>query len=358
MQIKKPRLWLFVLGGVLLVGIIFVIASLAWYNSQLKPYDASNTQKVQVTIESGMSARDIGKLLEEKQMIRSALAMSIYLKLDGSNNDFHAGVYSVSQSQSLAEIIDYLTSHAVDQKKITFYPGAMLRDKSDKPIENKRDVWSVLLQAGYTEVDIERALAASYSGTVLSGRPAGAGLEGYIYGETYFVPADASVEQILQVAIDEFSKVVEDNNLEELYSAQGLTLFEGITLASVIEREVSCANGQVCDDQKQVAQVFFKRLKEGISLGADATFRYAADTVGKKPTVDFDSPYNTRLHQGLPPGPISAPGLGALLAVAHPAEGDFLFFVSGDDDVNYFSRTMAEHNSNIREHCHEKCMLP
>jgi UPF0755 protein len=106
-----------------------------------------------------------------------------------------------------------------------------------------------------------------------------------------------------------------------------------------------------------VAQIFFKRLREGMPLGADATFVYAANKAGVAPTVDLDSPYNTRIHAGLPPGPISAPGLAALQGVAQPAEGDYLYFVSGDDGKNYYSRTAEEHEANTREHCKINCSL-
>ena len=92
-------------------------------------------------------------------------------------------------------------------------------------------------------------------------------------------------------------------------------------------------------------------------LGADATFVYAAKQAGKQPTVDFDSLYNTRTHKGLPPGPISAPGVHALRAVAAPAQGDYLYFVSGDDGKNHFTRTLAEHEAATRQYCIKNCAL-
>ncbi len=110
-------------------------------------------------------------------------------------------------------------------------------------------------------------------------------------------------------------------------------------------------------DQKQVAQIFYKRLGEDIPLGADATFVYAAKKLGVTPSVDLDSPYNTRVHAGLPPGPISTPGLSALQAVAQPAPGDYLYFVSGDDGQTYFARTQEEHEANAAQYCKVNCAL-
>ena len=95
-----------------------------------------------------------------------------------------------------------------------------------------------------------------------------------------------------------------------------------------------------------------------MQLGSDVTFIYAATQDGKAPTVNYDSPYNTRVHTGLPPGPISNPGLGALMAVAEPAEGDYLYFVSGDDGMTHFSHTEEEHVAATKQYCIKNCELP
>jgi len=357
MQIKKVKWWMIGLVIAVVALVAALVSSILWYKAQLAPVDVQNQQKVRIDIKQGMVASQIAAALKDKGLIRSPLAMSIYLRLNGSGKGFQTGVYSVTQAQSLPEIVDHLTSGKSDEVSITFVPGAMIRDNSDKSADSKQDVTSVLRRAGFKESEIEAALRANYQSPVLKGRPVGAGLEGYIYGETYFVAADATAEQVLRRAIDHMASVVRQHDLEAKFAKRGLSLYEGITLASIIEREVSCKQAQGCEDQRKVAQVFFKRLDEGISLGADATFRYAAAQAGQAPTVDFDSPYNTRVHRGLPPGPISVPGLGALLAVAEPAEGDYLYFVSGDDGVNYFSRTEAEHIELTAKHCKINCLL-
>jgi UPF0755 protein len=210
----------------------------------------------------------------------------------------------------------------------------------------------VLLEAGYNQAEIDAAFKKTYESPLFQDKPANADLEGYIYGETYTFSAGSTVEQILQRTFDEFYAAISENDLISGLRAQGFNLYQGVTLASIIQREVS---GQA--DSAQVAQIFLKRLNEGMPLGADATFVYVANKAGITPTVDLDSPYNTRIHTGLPPGPISAPGVAALQAVAHPAEGDYLYFVSGDDGKNYYSRTIEEHEKNTREYCKINCSL-
>ncbi|MGH7238313.1 MAG: endolytic transglycosylase MltG, partial [Candidatus Saccharimonadales bacterium] len=108
-------------------------------------------------------------------------------------------------------------------------------------------------------------------------------------------------------------------------------------------------------DRAQVAQVFLKRLKIGMPLGSDVTAYYGAIAAGQTPSVNYDSPYNTLLHKGLPPGPISAVSDGSLNAVAHPASTNWLYFVTGDNGQTYYSNTLEQHNAQTSTYCHQKC---
>ncbi len=288
-------------------------------------------------------------MLSEKNFIRSQLAFDIYTRLKGVRSRLQAGTYSLSRSESTRDIVGHLMAGQRDQITITFYPGATLRDLSG-PDENKEDAKSVLLKAGYKEEEIEAAFAKQYSHPLFADKPEGTDLEGYVYGETYKFDSGSTAEQVLTGTFDHFYKDITDNNLLEGFKRQNLNLYQAVTLASIIQREVSGAN-----DQRQVSQIFLLRLKRGMMLGADATYKYAAKKLGVPPALDLNSPYNTRKFAGLPPGPIAVPGLSALQAVANPAPGEYVYFVSGDDDVNYFAKTFEEHEANIRKHCHKKC---
>jgi UPF0755 protein len=154
--------------------------------------------------------------------------------------------------------------------------------------------------------------------------------------------------------------VITDNNLVAQFKTQGLSLYQGITLASIIQREVLSVGGATTptSDQQQVAQVFFSRLTIGMPLGSDVTFIYGAKKLGVEPISTLNSPYNTRIIAGLPPGPISSPGLTALIATAQPADGDYLYFVAGDDGTTHFGRTLVEHEQNVRQYCTIECNKP
>ncbi len=336
---KKILLWIFGSLGVLLLG---GIGMFAWYMAQLQPLAPGSTGKISADIAAGSSPAQIGLLLEEKKIIRSHIAFDIYTRLSGTQSALQAGLYSLSPSESTEQIVAHLIEGRTDEVAITFLPGATVA-------ENR----TVLLKAGYDETEIDAALSKTYDHPLFTDKPASADLEGYIFGETYHFDSNATVEQILVRTFDEYYEAIKDNNLIESFRARGLNLYEGITLASIIQREVPGA-----DDQKQVAQVFFTRLAREMALGSDVTYQYAAKKLGVTPSPSLESPYNTRKYPGLPPGPIAVPGLSALWAVATPATGDFLYFLSGDDNKTYFSHTNEEHEAAIRDHCQVKCLLP
>jgi UPF0755 protein len=139
-------------------------------------------------------------------------------------------------------------------------------------------------------------------------------------------------------------------DVQAAFAAEGLTTYQGVILASVVIQEVNKAT-----DQTQAAQVFLSRLKSNIMLGSDVTVRYGAIAAGKSPSLTYDSAYNTHLHLGLPPSPISTVNESSLQAAAHPASTDWLFFVTGDDGTTHFSKTLEEHEALTAKYCHDLC---
>lgn len=213
------------------------------------------------------------------------------------------------------------------------------------------------LVENYTSEEIEAAFNASYDFEFLKSRPEGASLEGYLFPETHNFYATATVGDILKTFLDSMGKVISENNLEEKYREQGLSLHEGITLASMVQKESTPT------DMAAVAQVFLTRLNYGWKLGSDVTVSYALDVIDpdreiytdNAAALRVDSCYNTRLYTGLPCGPINNPGLNALLAVGSPSDTAYLYFLTGDDGLMYYSYTEAEHFQNIRNHCQVLC---
>lgn len=327
---------LVVLAGIIAAGMIW------WYQQQLRPVDSAADEQTRVVIVPGSAPAAIADQLKDRDLIRSSTAFSIYINLSKTRDILKAGTYNLQKSESVEQIVGHLVSGKQDTFRLTFLPGDTLANHTKK-----------IIQAGYSEAEVTAALTKKYSGALFAGKPASADLEGYIYGETYEFLSSATVEDILQRTFTEFESKISEGNIIEGLKKQGFSLYQGITLASIVQREVPTSG-----DQKQVAQVFYNRLKTGMNLGSDVTYQYAADKLGVERTPLLDSPYNTRKYAGLTPGPIASPGLSSLQAVATPATGNYLFFLSGDDDTTYFARTNAEHEANIAQHCKEKCLIP
>jgi UPF0755 protein len=337
-SLNRKKIWLF--AGLSLLVLVIGVAVSGWfiYQHYLSPLGSDKNVKIKVTIAPNTTPAAIGELLEEKKVIRSDQAFGIYTRLSGTQNSLQAGTYRLSPAETTPQIVEHLTNGNVDTFEITFIPGSTLA-------QNRK----VLIKAGYTEEEVDAALKANYTSPLFDTKPASADLEGYIYADTYKFGTGATASDILEYTFETYAQVIETNDFVTKFKAHGLTLFEGITLASIIERE---SGG---DDKAQISQVFHKRLNEGMVLGSDVTYQYIADKTGVARDPNLDSPYNTRRFQGLPPGPIATPSLASLNAVADPAEGDYLFFLSGDDDVTYFARTNAEHDQNVIDHCQVKC---
>jgi len=342
-KLSKPlRITLWSLAGLLSVIMGVLISSWLWYSLQLT--SASNIEQAStLEVKLGSTPKSIGDLLEENNIIRSSFAFQVYVYLSNSRGNLQAGSYQFSPLQSTEQIVKKLVDGDVLKLSVTFLPGATLAQNRQVLVDLKV----------FTEADIDDALGANYESPLLESKPANADLEGYIYGETYDFNIGVSVSNILKYTFDQFYSDIETGGLETKFTTQGLNLRQAIILASIIQKEVSGA-----EDQKQVAQVFLKRFNEGIQLGSDVTYQYIADKLGVPRDINLDNPYNTRRYTGMPPGPISSPGLTALQAVAEPAEGDYLYFLSGDDGKTYFARTADEHQQNITNNCQIKCFTP
>ena len=354
-QPKKPRRWLWLVAGLIALVSIALAGAVGWYLNALQPVDAGQKTNMVLKIEPGASPEQIATELDERGLIRSQMAFMIYTRLADVQGKLQTGSYRLSPSDSLPDIVKHLASGKTDEIDITFYPGATLYDRRDNIDDDKRtDVYTILRRAGFSDEQVKRALEKDYQHPLLADKPADASLEGYVYGDTYRFDASITPEAILEHSFDIFYQRIIEHDLINKFKDQNMSLHQGIILASIIEREVSGRQ----DDQKQVSQVFHLRLEKGMPLGADATFQYVAVQRNVAPSTTLDSPYNTRIHKGLPPGPISSPHINALQAAASPAKGDFLYFVSGDDGTTHFAHTDQEHQANTRKYCTTLCQQP
>lgn len=306
------------------------------------------------TVAPGSGVNDIAVNLESAGLVRNALVFQVFYRLNYGGETLQAGEYTLNQAMTPNDIILTMIDGNDKVFKLTLLPGATVADFR-----------GIMAGLGYDEAKIDEALKKSYTGEyswIFEGKPEEAGLEGYLYGETYEFFASDPVETVIERMLEEMATVLEENGVKERFAARGWTIYQGLTLASVVQKE---ANNAV--DYARVAKVFYNRLDKDMNLGSDVTAKYAADLVdpGREVYADnvavleIDSPYNTRKNKGLPYGPICNPGIEAILATATPDDeyGNYLFFLTGDDGLMYYSDTEEGHSHNIEEHCQSLCSV-
>lgn len=326
------------LGAVGALLLIATVTAVSWYNWAISPR-SDESHQVRVIVEPGDTVTSIADTLYDHELIRSRLAFGLYAQLSGTRDKLQAGGYVLSADQSIPSIVEHMTSGKTDEIDLTILPGLTLEELRERFLED-----------GFSDAEITAAYNATYDHPLLATTPAGATLEGYLYPETYRMSAAQDLQALFIRAFDHVYAIMQEKKYLEEYAKRNLTIHQAVTLASIVQEEVS-----VPSDQKQVAQVFYKRLSTGMALGADATFVYAAEQAGQRPTVNFDSPYNTRKYVGLPPGPIANMDESALEAVAFPSPGEFVYFVSGDDGTTHFSVTEEEHLRKTAQYCKRLC---
>ncbi|HET8690082.1 MAG TPA: endolytic transglycosylase MltG [Candidatus Saccharimonadales bacterium] len=340
------RFWLLI-GGTC-VALIAGIFGLVYFHNLSAKDRPGNQQHQLIEIETGDSAGTIGAKLADSQLIRSPWAFRLYARLHHSV--FLPGRYMVSSDQSVNDIIKVMEKGKSSVFNVTIIAGLTLDEIKQRLIS----------QYGYKAAEIDRAFEAHYQNPLLTDKPAHAGLEGYIFPETFQVSVDDSLETLLNRDFSELYSKLTTDHLIAKFKQHHLTVYQALTLASIVQKEASDPH-----DQRLVAQVFYKRLKDGKALGSDVTALYGAEKAGiKLPSnpaeaaavaIQYDSPYNTRLHKGLPPGPIANMEYTALQAVADPANTDYLYFIGGDDKKMHFARTLDQHEANIKRYCQISC---
>ncbi|HEX7368238.1 MAG TPA: endolytic transglycosylase MltG [Candidatus Saccharimonadales bacterium] len=339
--LRRPVLRRLVLLGVIVL--VLIVAGIFWarhtYYEGLKPVSRSAATQL-VDIKPGTSSADIGKLLASKRLIRSAWAFELYVHSAELNNGLQAGTYALSPNEGTVAIIKTLTRGNVSTNLVTILPGRRIDQ-----------VRADLINDGFSPASVDRALDPSrYSDMpVMAYKPAGASLEGLLYPDSFQRTADTDPSVIVRESLQEMGEHL-TVQMQQAFAQENLTPYQGLILASIVEQEVSKPS-----DRTQVAQVFLSRLKQGATLGSDVTAYYGAILAGKAPSVNYDSPYNTLIHTGLPPTPISTVSDSSLQAVAHPASTNWLYFVTGDNGTTYFSTTLQQHNQQVQEYCHQLC---
>jgi UPF0755 protein len=303
---------------------------------------------VNFTITPGETAVSIANNLKAAGMLENPELFVTYAHFYGLDSQLEAGDFTLSPEWTIPELALTLTKAIAREAELRFIEGWRLEEMAHslavyEPAQIDADEFLAIARR-------ERPFDLSPY-PFLASLPEGASLEGFLFPDTYTVPLDADAAYLVDRMLTNFGEKVTPA-MRQGFGAQGLSVVEAVTLASIVQREAVLA-----EERPLIAGVFLNRLAQGMSLSADPTVQYAAgyDAAGESwwkvplyvSDLEFDSPYNTYVYTGLPPGPIAAPSLGALQAVANPAATDFVFFVADcESDIvgdHNFSVTFDEH---------------
>ncbi len=330
---NKYRKYIFVLIILLLLTWLFSVFLLQQIYHPGKGLSPATSA---VRVERGMSASQIGDILEKEHLINSSFWFKVYSLLTFSFSRLQAGEYILSSQMTLPEIVAKMSQGDVVVRQITVPEGWNIKEIGEYLEKN-----AMLSSERFFELATSPAFISSLSleFNFLTDRPPGESLEGYLFPDTYHLQYSDREEEVILRMLTNFQKKV-SGEITENALMKRKSLFEVMTMASVIEKEVRSR-----EDKEIVSGILWKRIAIGIPLQADATIAY---TTGKKTILIADtkipSLYNTYLYRGLPKGPISNPGLESIEAALKPRETSYLYYLSSPDGRTIFSRTLQEHN--------------
>ena len=322
---------LLVLGG---VGVVVVVNELS--DRIAASYRGYASAEILVDIDPGDSIQTIAERLAAAGVVRDNWTFRLAAWLSGRERELQAGEYHFEQALSAIEVVDTIVSGKVHLRPITFVEGWTIVEMARTFQDAAFGTAEAFLSAARRVELIEEL------------DPTATDLEGYLFPETYSLPRGATADDLVEVMVAEFRQAF-SVNLREEAERRRMTVRAVVTLASLIQKETGSL-----EEHQLVSAVYNNRLRIGMPLQCDPTVIYAlqlADLYNGNLTranLEFDSPYNTYRHAGLPPGPIASAGKAALQAALRPADVGYLYFVSRNDGTHAFANTLNEHNRNVR----------
>lgn len=304
--------------ALVVIFLLLLFAIRGWWMMVLAPFSKDQETKT-IIIPNGKGLNEIAKQLQDEKLIRSAFIFSLYAKMQGLSNKLSAGTFKLSPGMSIPEIVKQLSGKPAEAW-VTLIEGWRVEEMAEK------------IDPGFLE----------------------AAKEGYMFPDTYLFPNGYTPEQMAKVMRDNFDKKY-SQDLRAKIKALGLTEEEGVILASIVEREARSDKVRT-----EVASILLKRLKIDMGLNADATVQYALGYQKEEKSwwkrhlsredLKVDSPYNTYLYRGLPPTPISNPGLSSLQAVANAdSSTPYLYYYHDAKGRSHYAKTLEEHNQNVAD---------
>ncbi|MGG1515852.1 endolytic transglycosylase MltG [Paenibacillus oryzisoli] len=346
---SKLKRVLLILGIVVVLLLGLAGGAGLYVRNALQPVAASD-QPIRLLIAPGMGTVQISNALESKGLIKNATAFMYYLKFKKQGSRFQAGEYDMKPGMTFDEMIAKLNSGDVVKEetiKFTIPEGFTIEQIAAKLAEQTSWKKDTFLQL----VDSPGGFKDETTASIPDSKNLRHRLEGYIFPETYEFKKDTTEQEFVERTLQELDKKLATlpADWQSKLKERGLNVHQMLTIASLIEREVV-----VDEERAKVSGVIQNRLKKNMPLQIDATVQYLFDKPKDRlleKDLQIQSPYNTYLNAGLPPGPIASPSLASMKAAIYPEETKYLFYVTKKDGTkgHLFAETYEEHKKNIEE---------
>lgn len=319
---------------------------LGFRQEEIESPASDDSTPILFTITPGETAATIATRLERAGLIRDAGLFRLLVRYRGVDNQLEVGDYQLRPNMSLEEIVSALQSGRPSEATITIPEGW-----------RAEEIAQMLEGRGLVEAEefLRAVREEEFAYDFLSERPQGVSLEGYLFPDTYGIPPDFESAQIIDMMLANFGRRFTPGMRQEA-TRRGMSIHEVLTIASLVEREA-----RIPEERPIIASIYLNRLEAGWLLESDATAQYALgyqegtgqwwkSPISLEEMTQIDSPYNTYLYPGLPPGPICNPGLASIQAVIKPAETNYMFFYHKGDGSHAFAETYEEHLENQRRY--------
>jgi UPF0755 protein len=314
-----------ILGAVLGLLLLWFLVAL------FQPFHGEGSGRVVVQIPKGSSVSEVGDILSESEVVSSSTLFQVRVTISGKRSDLYPGRFVMEKDMSYGDAIETLSTAPVKEVSTLTIPEGYTREQ----------IAALAEESGLEGSYMDASVRSRFLNPAKYGGKGAESLEGFLFPDTFELKPGAPAADLVQLQVEDFKRRIAGVDMSYAKS-KNLTVFDVVTIASMVQAESGTP-----EQDPLVAAVIYNRLKAGMTLGIDATVRYAVgnfDSPLTESELATDSPYNTRINPGLPPGPIGNPGLAAIEAAARPAKKDYLFYVTKPGACNEleFSKTEAE----------------
>lgn len=326
-----------IFGLVLFLFLIITFGAGLYYYGQPNNIEGNRDNKVILVVNKNETGNSITEQLYSKKLIKSKVFFKVALRLTGTMDKLQAGYFEFAPTSSIKTIITQLQKGQTRTVKVTIPEGFTIQQIAKRLAKEKLTSEQEFL----AEAKVFVPYLYMYGPT-----PEEYHVEGFLFPDTYYVPENYTAKQILAMMTKETNEKLTPE-IREKIKAKGLSIYQFMTLASLVEREALFDK-----DRPIIAAVFEKRLKQGIPLQSCASVEYVLGARKKFLSLDdikIESPYNTYKYKGLPPGPISNPGIKSIKAVLNAPKTEYLYFVADKKGVHHFTKSYDDHLREIEK---------